>query len=176
VRQAALINPVAKLHPSIVAVNYASRLTSNWPCPYKAAPFTGAPSQEQYEPEFPRYLGCDRRADRALRGALWLPAVQRLQRLQGEAELARAESNRQVAVREAQAKKDAASLLAEAEIARTKGVAEANHIIGASLKDNEAYLRYLWIDKMEGAKAQVIYVPTETGLPILEASRKPGAP
>jgi regulator of protease activity HflC (stomatin/prohibitin superfamily) len=97
------------------------------------------------------------------------------QRLQGEAELARAESNRQVAVREAQAKKDAASLLAEAEIARAKGVAEANHIIGASLKDNEAYLRYLWIDKMEGAKAQVIYVPTETGLPILEASRKPGA-
>jgi regulator of protease activity HflC (stomatin/prohibitin superfamily) len=95
------------------------------------------------------------------------------QRLTGEAELARADYNRQVAVREAQAKKDAASLLAEAEVARAKGVAQANQIIGDSLHGNEAYLRYLWIDKMEGAKAQVNYVPTETGLPILEAGRKP---
>ena len=52
------------------------------------------------------------------------------QRLTGEAELARADYNRQVAVREAQAKKDAASLLADAEIARAKGVAQANQIIG----------------------------------------------
>jgi hypothetical protein len=52
-------------------------------------------------------------------------------------------------------------------------VAQANQIIGDSLPGNEAYLRYLWIDKMEDAKAQVIYVPTETGLPILEAGRKP---
>jgi regulator of protease activity HflC (stomatin/prohibitin superfamily) len=98
------------------------------------------------------------------------------QRLQGEAELARAEYNRQVAVREAQAKKDAASLLAEAEVARAKDVAQANQIIGDGLKGNENYLRYLWFDKLEGSKTATVYIPTETGLPILEAGRKQGAP
>lgn len=36
---------------------------------------------------------------------------------------------------------------------------------------NEGYLRYLWIDKL-GAGNQVIYVPTEAGLPILEAGKR----
>lgn len=94
------------------------------------------------------------------------------QRLAGEAELARAEYNRQVAVREAQAKKDAASLLADAEVARAMGVAQANQIIGDSLRNNEAYLKYLWITDVTGNKAPtVIYVPTEANLPILEATR-----
>src|SRR5215469_5797046 len=66
-------------------------------------------------------------------------------RLSGEAELANAEYSRQVAVREAQAKKDSATLLAEAEVIRAGGVAKANKIIGDSLKQNEAYLKYLWI-------------------------------
>jgi hypothetical protein len=51
-------------------------------------------------------------------------------------------------------------------------VAKANQIIGQSLKDNEAYLRYLWIDKVDSTKGQIIYVPTEAGLPILEAGRR----
>ena len=91
--------------------------------------------------------------------------------LAGEAELKRAEWNRQITVREAQAKKDSASLLAQAEIERAKGVASANKIIGDSLKDNEQYLRYLWIDSLQQTKDQIIYVPTEAGLPILEAGR-----
>jgi predicted aminopeptidase len=96
------------------------------------------------------------------------------QRLQGEAELARADFNRQVAVREAQAKKDAASLLADAEVLRAQGVAKANAIIGESLKNNEAYLKYLWITDVTNNKAPtVIYVPTEANLPILEAGRHP---
>jgi predicted aminopeptidase len=96
------------------------------------------------------------------------------QRLQGEAELARADFNRQVAVREAQAKKDAATLLAEAEVLRAQGVAKANAIIGESLKNNEAYLKYLWITDVTNNKAPtVIYVPTEANLPILEAGRHP---
>lgn len=94
------------------------------------------------------------------------------QEMDGKAELAKAESNRQIAVREAQAKKDAASLLAEAEIERAKGVAEANKIIGNSLKGNEDYLRYLWIDGLQNKGNEVIYIPTEAGLPILEAGRK----
>ncbi len=64
------------------------------------------------------------------------------------------------------AKKDA-----EIEVAKAEGVAKANQIIGDSLRDNESYLRYLWIRGLKETKNQVIYVPTETGLPILEASR-----
>jgi regulator of protease activity HflC (stomatin/prohibitin superfamily) len=98
------------------------------------------------------------------------------QRLQGEAELARADFNRQVAVREAQAKKDSASLLADAEVLRAQGVAKANQIIGDSLKGNEAYLKYLWITDVTGNKSPtVIYVPTEANIPILEAGRRPSA-
>lgn len=92
-------------------------------------------------------------------------------RLDGEAELAKAEYSRQVAVREAHAKRDSASLLAEAEVLRAEGVAKANTIIGDSLKDNEAYLRYLFVNELGQTKDQVIYVPTEAQLPILEAQR-----
>jgi hypothetical protein len=91
--------------------------------------------------------------------------------LAGQADLRRADWDRQIAVREAQAKKDAAVLLADAEIERAKGVAQANKIIGDSLKDNEGYLRYLWIDSIQQTKDQIIYVPTEANLPILEANR-----
>lgn len=93
------------------------------------------------------------------------------QRLAGEAELAKANYSKQVAVQEAQARRDSASMLAEAEVARAKGVAAANAIIGDSLKGNEAYLRYLWIMSLETQGNKVIYVPTEANLPILEASR-----
>ena len=93
------------------------------------------------------------------------------QRLEGEAELAKANYSKQVAVQEAQAKRDAASMLADAEIARARGVAEANKIIGDSLKNNEGYLRYLWIISLETPQNKVIYVPTEGNLPILEATR-----
>jgi predicted aminopeptidase len=93
------------------------------------------------------------------------------QNLEGEAELARATQNRQITIQEAQAKKESAHDLAEAEIIRAGGVARANEIIGQSLKNNESYLRYLWIDNMDKTANQVIYIPTEAGLPILESSR-----
>lgn len=51
------------------------------------------------------------------------------QSLAGKAELQKAEYTRQVAVLEAQAKKDSASQLADAEIIRAQGVAKANQII-----------------------------------------------
>lgn len=50
-------------------------------------------------------------------------------------------------------------------------MAEANRIIGDSLKNNEAYLRYLWIRNLEDGPNQIIYVPTEANLPLLESSR-----
>lgn len=91
--------------------------------------------------------------------------------LSGKAQLKEAEWNRQILVQEAMAKKDSAKLLAEAEVERAKGVAEANKIIGDSLKDNDAYLRYLWIQGLQDGTSEVIYVPTEANLPILEATR-----
>lgn len=93
------------------------------------------------------------------------------QNLEGEAELARAKQNRQIVIQEAQAKKESAKDLADAEIIRATGAAKANEIIGNSLKGNEAYLHYLFINNMENTKNQVIYIPTESGLPILEANR-----
>jgi len=92
--------------------------------------------------------------------------------LSGKAQLKEAEWNRQITIKEAQAKKEAAKALAEAEVERAKGVAEANEIIGKSLKDNEAYLRYLWIIGLHDGSSEVIYIPTEANLPILESVRK----
>jgi len=61
-------------------------------------------------------------------------------------------------------------------ISDTLGVAAANKIIGDSLHNNEDYLRYLFVNGLEHTSNQVIYVPTEANLPILEASRKVPAP
>ncbi len=89
----------------------------------------------------------------------------------GEAELKKAEWTRQIAIKEAAAKKDSAVMLAEAEIERAKGISKANEIIGQSLRNNDAYLRYLWIDNIHNTSNQIIYIPTEASLPILEAKR-----
>lgn len=100
----------------------------------------------------------------------------------GEAEYAQAEQNRKIKILEAQANNEAATSAAlarvkqataeaEAEIVRAGGVAKANEIIAGSLQGNESYLRYLWIDKISGGH-ETIYVPTEVGLPILEAGKR----
>jgi regulator of protease activity HflC (stomatin/prohibitin superfamily) len=91
------------------------------------------------------------------------------QSLAGKAELQKAEYTRQVAVLEAQAKKDSASQLADAEVIRATGVAKANQIIGNSLKDNREYLQYLYITGLEEGSSKgnvTIYVPTEGGMPV----------
>ena len=90
----------------------------------------------------------------------------------GMAEFVQAEQNRKITVLEAEAKLEAAKSLAAAEVERAKGVAQANEIIGQSLKDNESYLRWLWIENLDKGGNSVIYVPTEAGLPILEAGKR----
>lgn len=97
------------------------------------------------------------------------------QRMEGQAAYQRAESDRQIKVREAQAALDAAELTSQAEVARAKGVAEANAIIADSLGGAEGYLRWRYIEMLESTSkgTSVIYVPTEAGLPILEAGRRP---
>ncbi len=93
------------------------------------------------------------------------------QGLAGQAELRRAEQNRMIAVQEALAKKESAKLLGEAEVERAGGLAEANKIVGQSLGGPENYLRYLWIQQIDKVSGQVIYIPTEAGLPLSEAGR-----
>jgi regulator of protease activity HflC (stomatin/prohibitin superfamily) len=89
------------------------------------------------------------------------------QSLQGKAELQKAEYTRQVAVLEAQAKKDSAKQLADAEVIRATGVAQANQIIGESLKDNPAYLQYLWITEGEKDSNRTVYmIPSNGGAPV----------
>lgn len=78
--------------------------------------------------------------------------------------------HRRVQVIDAEGKRDAAIALAEAEVNRAKGVASSNHIIKGSI--NDMYLRYLYIQQVAGnANKEIIYVPTEATLPILEANR-----
>lgn len=89
------------------------------------------------------------------------------QSLSGKAELEKAEYTRQVAVLEARAQKDSAHELAKAEAIRAEGVAEANRIIGDSLKDNPAYLQYLWITVGGKDSNRVVYmIPDNGGSPV----------
>lgn len=62
------------------------------------------------------------------------------------------------------AKKDA-----EIEVAHANGVAQSNKIIAGSI--DETYLHYLWITGLQKNNMEVIYVPTEANIPIMEASR-----
>ena len=98
-----------------------------------------------------------------------------VQGLTGAAELARAEQNRQIRINEAKAKNEAAVYEAEAEVARAKGVAEANKIIADSLGGPEGYLRWRYIEMLQdtGDKGrETIYIPTEAAMPLLEANRR----
>lgn len=90
------------------------------------------------------------------------------QRKAGEARLAEAESSRQIAIKEAKAKMESSAMLANADTIRAHGIARSNQIIGQSL--TPAYLHWFWIDNIDKSN-NVIYVPTEANLPIMEANR-----
>jgi len=78
--------------------------------------------------------------------------------------LKEAQWSKEILIVEAKAREAAALMQA-------KATAEANKIIGKSLKHNEAYLRYIWIQGLNDGKGERIYIPTEAGLPILEAGK-----
>lgn len=107
------------------------------------------------------------------------------QTMRGTAALRESEWTKKIQIEEARGKEEAATMIAkarvtqakaegEAEVERAKATAEANKIIGESLKGNDAYLRYLWIMGLQDQSGERIYIPTEAGLPILEA-RTPAA-
>ena len=90
--------------------------------------------------------------------------------MRGKAELSRAEQNKRILIEEARARLEAEKLNAEAEVERAKGAAKAIEIEGGNLTEN--YIRYLWVRQQVNLNQNtVIYIPTEAGLPILEASR-----
>jgi len=102
-------------------------------------------------------------------GVLWgIPNYKVYAReLNGKAQLREAEWNRQIAIQEAEALKESAKLMAEAEILRAGGIAKANEIIADSI--TEEYIRYKFVEGLNDGNTEVIYVPTEANLPILEA-------
>ncbi len=92
------------------------------------------------------------------------------QEMEGKAEFAKAEQNRKIKIEEAKANLEAEKLNAQAEIERAKGAAEAIRIENGSI--TPTYIQYLWVRQQSDLNNKtVIYVPTETNLPILESTR-----
>jgi regulator of protease activity HflC (stomatin/prohibitin superfamily) len=96
-------------------------------------------------------------------------------RLSGEAELAKADFSKRIAVTSSQAKLDAATLEAKTDVVRAEGIAKANSILADSLGGPEGYLRWKYIEMLEqtagSPRSSTIYIPTEAGIPILEAGK-----
>jgi regulator of protease activity HflC (stomatin/prohibitin superfamily) len=96
--------------------------------------------------------------------------------MNGKAQLMEAEYTRQTVVLEAQAKLDSAEKLKQVRIIEANGIAEANKIIGESLKNNPDYLTFLQIENIQqgaekGNKTYFV-APNQAGLPIITQSSK----
>ena len=96
------------------------------------------------------------------------------QEMEGKAEMARAEQNRMILVEEAKAKLEAEKLNAQAEIERAKGMAEAMEIENGKL--TSTYNQYLFIRTLEkisdkGSLPQIIYMPTEGMVPVMNMNQ-----
>jgi len=91
------------------------------------------------------------------------------QEMSGKAEFAKAEQNRKIRIEEAKANLEAEKLNAQAEIERAKGAAEAIKIENGAI--TPTYIQYLWVRQQNTNANKIIYIPTEAGLPILEAGR-----
>lgn len=92
------------------------------------------------------------------------------QEMSGKAEFAKAEQNRKIKIEEAKANLEAEKLNAQAEIERAKGAAEAIKIENNSI--TPTYIQYLWVRQQNTNANKIIYIPTEAGLPILEAGKR----
>ena len=97
------------------------------------------------------------------------------QEMAGKAEMSKAEQNRRILVEEAKAKLEAEKLNAQAEIERAKGMAEAMKLENGTL--SETYNQYLFIRTLEkladkGDLPQIIYVPTNGMVPVMDVSKK----
>ena len=93
------------------------------------------------------------------------------QEMSGKAEFAKAEQNRKIRIEEAKANLESEKLNAQSEIERAKGAAEAIKIENGAI--TPTYIQYLWVrqQNLSSDNSKIIYIPTETGLPVLEAGR-----
>ena len=92
------------------------------------------------------------------------------QEMAGRAEFAKAEQNSKIKIEEAKANLEAEKLNAQAEVERAKGAAEAIRIENGSI--TPTYIQYLWVRQQSNLNDKtVIYIPTESNLPILESPR-----
>lgn len=91
------------------------------------------------------------------------------QEMSGKAEFAKAEQNRKIRIEEAKANLESEKLNAQAEVERAKGAAEAIKIENGAI--TPTYIQYLWVRQQNTNANKIIYIPTEAGLPILEAGR-----
>lgn len=95
-------------------------------------------------------------------------------RKDGEARLAEADRDQQIQVKKAAGRLDAAELNKKAAIVEAEAVSTQIEKIGHNLKEHDLYLKWQWIKMMEERPSNsTIYVPTEAGLPILEAGKRP---
>lgn len=92
---------------------------------------------------------------------------------EGEAEFAKAQNEQRVQLSEAKARLEAADINKKAAIIEAEAVACQIKTIGENLKAHDLYLKWQWIQMMEKRKdGSTIYVPTEAGLPLLEAGKR----
>lgn len=96
------------------------------------------------------------------------------QGLKGTAELKRAEQNRQIKINEAKADKESSVYRAQADSIRAIGTANANKIIAESITPE--YIKWLFVDQIGEIDGQVIYVPTEAQIPLMEAGKRNSLP
>lgn len=99
----------------------------------------------------------------------WISTKEWRRDIDGRAKLAEAINASKVKTERARADFESSKLNAKAEVARAKGTAEAVTIENGAI--TPSYTNYLFVKQL--AKANVVYVPTEAGLPVLEAGRKP---
>ena len=97
------------------------------------------------------------------------------QEMAGKAEMAKAEQNRKILIEEAKARLEAEKLNAQAEVERAKGMAEAMKLENGTL--NSTYNQYLFIRTLEkladkGDLPQIIYMPSEGLVPVMDVSQK----
>lgn len=97
------------------------------------------------------------------------------QEMAGKAEMTKAEQNRKILIEEAKARLEAEKLNAQAEIERARGMAEAMKIENGTL--NSVYNQYLFIRTLEkladkGNLPQIIYMPSEGLVPVMDVSKK----
>lgn len=90
----------------------------------------------------------------------------------GKAKLAEAEFSKRTKLEEAKANLESEKLNALAEVERAKGAAQSIQIEAGKITDN--YIKYLWVRNLENGNNNKIYIPTEAGLPILEARPQEG--